>query len=86
MLWRDTALQPKIGPLNASAVFPVMLWVFHWAWWTFWVAIISIVILFLIQRTGMSATGCLLSLRCLLIGRRRVVRVTASMWRKRCRW
>ena len=34
VLWRDTALTPKIFILDARAVFPLALWLFHWAWWT----------------------------------------------------
>ena len=31
VLWRDTALTPKIFILDARAVFPLALWLFHWA-------------------------------------------------------
>ena len=34
VLWRDTALTPKIFILDARAVFPLALWLFHWAYWT----------------------------------------------------
>ena len=34
VLWRDTGLTPKILILDARAVFPLALWLFHWAWWT----------------------------------------------------
>ena len=34
VLWRDTAITPKIFILDARAVFPLGLWLFHWAWWT----------------------------------------------------
>ena len=38
VLWRDTALTPKIFILDARAVFPIALWLFHWAYWTACVA------------------------------------------------
>ena len=54
ILWRDTALTPKIFILNARAVFPLALWLFHWAWWTAGLAFTAIVALYLVQRTGMT--------------------------------
>ena len=43
LLWRDTALTPKIFILDARAVFPLGLWLFHWAWWTACVAVAGII-------------------------------------------
>ena len=71
LLWRDTALTPKIFILDARAVFPLALWLFHWAWWTAGLALAAIVALYLVQRT---------------MGRRRETRNNESQWRKRCRW
>jgi intracellular multiplication protein IcmT len=31
VLWRDTVLAPKIFILDARAVFPIGLWLFHWS-------------------------------------------------------
>ena len=58
VLWRDTALTPKIFILDARAVFPLALWLFHWAYWTACVALIGIVALYLVQRTGMTPLAC----------------------------
>lgn len=58
LLWRDSALTPKIFILDARAVFPLGLWLFHWAWWTACVAMAGIVLLFLVQRTGMTPLAC----------------------------
>lgn len=86
ILWRDTALPPKIFVLDARAIFPLALWIFHWAWWTFYVALGAIVLLFLVQRTGMTPMGCVRSIRLMIIGRRRETRIDESRWRTRCRW
>ena len=72
VLWRDTALTPKIFILDARAVFPLALWLFHWAWWTAGLALAAIVALYLVQRACM--------------GRRRETRNNESQWRKRCHW
>ena len=86
VLWRDTALTPKIFILDARAVFPIALWLFHWAWWTACVAGIAIVILYLVQRTGMTRLACARALRVAFMGRRRETRQNEVQWRQRCRW
>ena len=86
LLWRDTALTPKIFILDARAVFPIALWLFHWAWWTACVAGIAIVILYLVQRTGMTPLACARALRVTLMGRRRETTQSEVQWRQRCRW
>ena len=86
VLWRDTALTPKIFILDARAVFPIALWLFHWAGWTACVAGIAIVILYLVQRTGMTPLACARALRVTLMGRRRETTQSEVHWRQRCRW
>ena len=71
VLWRDTALTPKIFILDARAVFPLALWLFHWAWWTAAIAL---------------SAACCRAIRVACMGRIRETRNTESLWRKRCRW
>lgn len=59
ILWRDTGLTPKIFILDARAVFPVAIWLFHWTWWTGMIAGAGVIGLYLVQRTGMSPMACL---------------------------
>jgi intracellular multiplication protein IcmT len=86
VLWRDTGIAPKIFILDARAVFPLALWLFHWAWWTFVMALGCIALLYLVQRTGMSPMACLRALRVALLGKRRETRCNELQWRRRCRW
>lgn len=86
LLWRDTALTPKIFILDARAVFPLALWLFHWAYWTACVAVIGIVALYLVQRTGMTPLACARALRVAFMGRRRETTQSEVQWRQRCRW
>ena len=86
VLWRDTALSPKIFILDARAVFPLALWLFHWAYWTACVAVAGIVILYLVQRTGMTPLACFRALRVTFMGRRRETTQNEVQWRQRCRW
>ena len=86
LLWRDTALTPKIFILDARAVFPLALWLFHWAYWTACVAVIGIVALYLVQRTGMTPLACARALRVAFMGKRRETKPNEAHWRQRCRW
>ena len=86
VLWRDTGLAPKIFILDARAVFPLALWLFHWSWWTAGIALTCIVLLYLVQRTGMSPMACVRAIRVALLGKRRETRSNEQQWRKRCRW
>jgi intracellular multiplication protein IcmT len=86
VLWRDTGIAPKILILDARAVFPIGLWLFHWSWWTAGAALVCIVALYLVQRTGMSPLACLRALRTAFMGARRETRTNEHQWRKRCRW
>ena len=86
VLWRDTGIAPKIFILDASAVFHLALWLFHWSWWTAGIALACMVVLYLVQRTGMSPLACFRALRVTFMGRRRETRSNEFQWRRRCRW
>ncbi len=86
VLWRDTGITPKFFILDARVIFPICLWLFHWAFWTLYVALVSILILYLVQRTGMTPLACLRSIQVSLLGKRRETRLHEVLWRKRCRW
>jgi intracellular multiplication protein IcmT len=86
VLWRDTGIAPKIFILDARAVFPLALWLFHWAWWTAGIAVTAMLVLYLVQRTGMSPLACCRALRVAFLGGRRETRNNETQWRKRCRW
>lgn len=86
-LWRDSGLQPQIGGLDARAIFPLVIWMFHWAWETFFIAVGCIAVLFIIQRTGMTPDVCTRFLKTLVIGNRREIATRDEFTlRKRCRW
>ncbi len=86
LLWRDTGFAPKIFILDARAVFPLALWLFHWAWWTAAIAFVCVVLLYLVQRTGMSPLACARAIRVACMGTRRETRCNEGQWRQRCRW
>ena len=86
VLWRDTGIPPKIGPLDARAIFPLGLWMFHWSMLTAFIAFVSITALFLVQRAGMTPMACLRFLRLQCLGHRRETLINERQWRRRCRW
>lgn len=86
VLWRDTGLAPKLFIVDARAIYPLALWLFHWSWWTAGIAFLGIIVLYLVQRTGMTPLACFRTLRVALMGKRRETRSTEVQWRKRCRW
>ena len=86
LIWRDTGLSPKLFMLDASAIFPLAIFFLHWAWWTFLLSMVSVVILYLVSRTGMNTIACFRTLRHSLVGCRRDTACTEQTFRKRCRW
>ncbi len=86
LLWRDTGLAPKFFIVDARAIFPIALWLFHWTWWTATIAVVGVLALYLVQRTGMTPLAFLRALRVAFIGKRRETRFNETIWRKRCRW
>jgi len=72
-MWCDTALQPRLGPLDARVVFPVALWFLHWAYWTFYIAVIAIGVLVLLEKAGLPVNAAFRQFKTVLLGRRRPV-------------
>ena len=49
-------------------------------------AVIGIVALYLVQRTGMTPLACARALRVAFMGKRRETKHNEAHWRQRCRW
>lgn len=84
MQWRDTAIYPKLGPIDARAVvvippafLPVALWK---------IAIAATVILFFwaLNQRGTSLAACFRMVRSKMAGPQRT-RMNPRIWRRRCR-
>lgn len=86
VLWRDTGIAPKVFILDARAIFPLALWLFHWSYWTAAIAAVGVLVLYMVQRTGMSPLACCRAIRVAYLGGRRETRNNEVQWRKRCRW
>jgi len=50
--WRDSARTARFFIVDAKAVFPLLLFVFNIAWWTFAIVILSITFFGIIEKFG----------------------------------
>jgi len=41
-MWHNTARNPKLGPLDARALFPISIWALHMREWTFFVSLVGV--------------------------------------------
>lgn len=83
--WADSALRPRLWRLDAKAVFPLLVWLLHWSWWTLGVALVGILVLAVMDFTGLPPETCLARFRCLLVGPVRPI-VRPGVLRERARW
>ena len=52
VLWRNLGNPVRLGPVDGRAVFFILIYAFHWAWWTFILGVVAITVLFMIERYG----------------------------------
>jgi intracellular multiplication protein IcmT len=69
--WRDSARFPKFFIFDSRAVFPILLWMFHFKWWTLIVAVIAMAFFSLLLRFGFTVTTFLRWLRAIIAGPRK---------------
>jgi hypothetical protein len=85
LLWCDSAIQPRLGPLDARVIFPLFLWFLHWAYWTLAIALAAVGLLVLLDKLGLPVNVAARQLRTTILGRRRPVQ-DPVVFRRRCRW
>lgn len=54
--WRNTARPARFLGLDAKATFPVFIWMCRVAWWTFFIAVASILFFWFLERFGYNVT------------------------------
>ena len=73
MAWRDTAIYPRLGPIDARALFPIGLWAMHFAsLWTFIPAIFCVSGLWLVERWVYTPAAAVRAIRNRFAGPRRL--------------
>jgi intracellular multiplication protein IcmT len=50
--WRDSARFPRLFFMDAQAAFPLLLFVLHIRWWTFFLAILAISFFVVLEKFG----------------------------------
>lgn len=83
--WACSALRPRLWRLDAMAVFPLMVWLLHWSWWTLGIAAAGILTLAAMGWAGLPPGSCLARLRCRLIGDLRPLH-EPGLLRRRAHW
>lgn len=77
--WRDTARPARFFFVDYRAAFPLLLFLLHIEWWTFFLAVAFTLFLGLIERYGFSVTVFFRFLRATLAGRKKSAR---AWWRE----
>jgi intracellular multiplication protein IcmT len=82
--WAWTAVRPRLFWLDARSVFPLLLWLVHWSWWTLTVALASLALLTFLERRGLTLPSVWPLVRLLITGAERPVEERRRL-RIRCR-
>ena len=69
-IWRAASLVPKLAGIPCTAYLPIFIWGFHFAWWTFWLAVGSIATFGLLAKLGWTIPVLLRKFTSVLRGRR----------------
>lgn len=69
--WRDSQRSTRFFMVDAKAVFPIVLFLFHARLWTFLTAISVMLIFWALERKGLNFTTALRTFRAFLIGQYR---------------
>lgn len=69
--WYDTARAPRFFVVEARAAAPLVLWAMHMRWWTFYLALVTMVIFMVLERYRITVPIALRAVRSFLAGRRR---------------
>ena len=70
--WRDSARSARFFVVDARAAFPLLLFLLHIRWWTFAIAVISIVFFAILEHYGFTVPVFLRTVRTFLAGPRKI--------------
>jgi intracellular multiplication protein IcmT len=70
--WRDSARTPRFFFIDARAAFPLLLFLLHIRWWSFSLAVITMIFFGALERYGFSLIVFFRWLRSTLAGPRKV--------------
>ncbi len=67
--WRYTGQTPKLGPFDATALFPLALFVLWWRVWTLVLALVAVMFFLYLSRRGINSLTAVRIARSWLAGR-----------------
>jgi intracellular multiplication protein IcmT len=77
--WRDSARNVRLWMVDFRACFPLMIFIFHISWFTFALAMVTIIFFGALERYGFTVAVFLRWLRSFLAGPRKV---SQPWWKK----
>lgn len=80
-MWRDTARTATIGPMDARAIFPLLIFLCHWSEFTLLVALVGTAAFGAMSRFGYTPGVAIFALRRFAAGSWRPTPNTGSGWR-----
>lgn len=72
--WRDSARIPRLFVVDARSAFPLLLFLAHIRWWTFFLALVVTAFFGILERYGFSAVVFMRMIRSMLAGKRKLVK------------
>lgn len=84
MQWRNTALYPKLGPIDGRCFIPCLFAMVPMATWKTILAAVLLIFFYLLERRNITLEVFLRMIRSRIAGRYRK-KMTARIWRRRCR-
>ena len=82
--WRNTALHPKLGPIDAICAIIILLAVLPIAVWKIIIAFLAVIFFWGLNQRNINLTAFLRMIRFFIAGKVRV-KVNPRIWRRRCR-
>jgi intracellular multiplication protein IcmT len=83
--WAHTAQNARLFVIDARGALPLSLWLIHWAYFTMFIALGSILVLAIFERRGLGLAAAFYLIRAKLAGPERDV-IPLRRFRERCRF
>ncbi|ART57176.1 hypothetical protein CBP36_19910 (plasmid) [Acidovorax carolinensis] len=79
--WRESARGLRLFNFSAYVTVPILMFILHIRWWTFWVLVVTILFLAIIERYGYTPPVAILAIRAYLAGK--LIKRRKSMFQKK---
>jgi intracellular multiplication protein IcmT len=79
-MWRNTMLPVRLYIMDARALVPVLIFLLHWRWATFYLAGGGIAVFTVLEWFGLTFPAAIRTIRRMIVGR---LRPAVPAWKKR---